>query len=56
MWLAVRECPQMFVGGHKSWHTNGTLAQDSYTGSYDDRTHPMRNVVRRLGGILVAWT
>jgi DNA-binding transcriptional LysR family regulator len=39
----------------KSWHTrNGTLAQDSYTGSYEVRTHPMRNVFRRLGGILVA--
>jgi len=39
---------------HKSWHTrNGTLAQDSNAGSYDVRTHTMRNIFRRLGGILL---
>jgi hypothetical protein len=48
---ALSECLKLRVQS-----TIGTLAQDSYTGSYDVRTHPMRNVFRRLGGILVAWT
>jgi len=57
MCLAVRNCAHLFEGwAQKLAHSNGTLAQDSYTGSYDVRTHPMRNVFRRLCGILVAWT
>jgi len=53
-WLCA-PVPICLLGGHKSWHNRmGALAQDSYTGSSDVRTHPMRNVFRRLGGILVA--
>jgi hypothetical protein len=51
MWLAVGTCAHLSVGWAQKLAQS---AQDSHTGSSDVRTHPMRNVFRRLGGILVA--
>ena len=57
MWLAVLECPQMFVGwaqklAHSKWY-----AGPGFEHGIVRRSHASyENTFRRLGGILVAWT